>query len=150
MDYLISDRVLVSRKPGERFAERGVRLPSFYIHAPIEDAPAVSLLPAAQHGYVTFCSFNKPAKINERVLALWGEVLRAVPDSRLKLKFKNCFGNERVRERVLQGLQVDRGRVQFEITDTPQRNHLQLYQDVDIALDPFPFTGSTTTFEALW
>jgi protein O-GlcNAc transferase len=150
MGYLIADRVLVPRKPVERFAERVIRLPSFYIHAPIDDAPAVSGLAAAQHGYVTFCSFNNPAKINDRVLALWGEVLRAVPNSRLKLKFKNWFANKGVRERVLSGLQLDEDRIRFETADTAQQDHLRLYETVDIALDPIPFTGSTTTFEALW
>jgi predicted O-linked N-acetylglucosamine transferase (SPINDLY family) len=84
------------------------------------------------------------------VLALWGEVLRAVPGSRLKLKFKNWFANPSVRDRVLRGLRVEPDRIEFGLTDTVQSDHMALYADVDIALDPFPFTGSTTTFEALW
>jgi protein O-GlcNAc transferase len=150
MEYLIGDRILVPRRPVERFRERVIRLPSFYIHAPIEQAPAVSALPAVNRGYVTFGSFNNPAKVNDRVLALWGEVLRAVPESRLKLKFKNWFANLNVRDRVLHGLDVEPERIEFGLTDTMQNDHMALYADVDIALDPFPFTGSTTTFEALW
>jgi predicted O-linked N-acetylglucosamine transferase (SPINDLY family) len=150
MEYLIADRVLVPRRPAEKFTERVIRLPSFYIHAPIENAPAVAPLPALSQGYVTFGSFNNSAKVNDRVLALWGEVLRAVPNSRLKLKFKNWFANPTVRDRVLRGLKVEPDRIEFGLADTPQSDHMALYADIDIALDPFPFTGSTTTFEALW
>jgi protein O-GlcNAc transferase len=150
MQYLIADRVLVPSRPVERFTERVIRLPSFYIHAPIDNAPEVAVLPAAGRGYVTFGSFNNPAKVNDRVLALWGDVLRAVPHSRLKLKFKNWFANPGVYGRVLKGLGVDPDRVEFGLTDTAQSDHMALYAEIDIALDPFPFTGSTTTFEALW
>jgi predicted O-linked N-acetylglucosamine transferase (SPINDLY family) len=150
MEYLIADRVLVPRRPVERFTERVIRLPSFYIHAPIEQAPEVAALPAAGRGYVTFGSFNNPAKVNDRVLALWGEVLRAVPGSRLKLKFKNWFANPDIRNRVLGPLGQMAAQVDFVTTASDARAHLDLYSDVDIALDPFPFTGSTTAFEALW
>jgi protein O-GlcNAc transferase len=150
MEYLIGDRVLVPRRPEERFTERVIRLPSFYIHAPIEQAPAVSALPAVNRGYVTFGSFNNPAKVNDRVLALWGEVLRAVPGSRLKLKCKNWFDTASLRQRFLDRLGVAADRVEFDLTDRSIGDHLALYADIDIALDPFPFTGSTTTFEALW
>jgi predicted O-linked N-acetylglucosamine transferase (SPINDLY family) len=99
---------------------------------------------------VTFGSFNNPAKVNDEVLAAWGEVLRAVPGARLKLKFKNWFANQGLRERVLRGLGGEESRVEFVATEAPRGEHLALYHDVDVALDPFPFTGSTTTFEALW
>jgi protein O-GlcNAc transferase len=125
-------------------------LPSFYIHAPIAQAPDVAALPATSRGYVTFGSFNNPAKVNDRVLALWGEVLRAVPGSRLKVKFKNWFANPDIRQRVLGVLGEMADRVDFITEQSDVRAHLALYGDVDIALDPFPFTGSTTAFEALW
>ncbi|HEY3850374.1 MAG TPA: tetratricopeptide repeat protein, partial [Steroidobacteraceae bacterium] len=154
MEYLIADRVLVPRGPKvlekeERFSERVVGLPSFYIHAPL-GGPEVGPLPAAARGYVTFGSYNNPAKVNDEVLAVWGEVLRAVPGARLKLKFKNWFGNQGLRERVLRGLGSDGSRVEFVAAEAARGEHLALYHDVDVALDPFPFTGSTTTFEALW
>ena len=149
MDYLIADRVLVPRNTQERFSERVVALPSFYIHSPLA-GPEVGPLPAAARGHVTFGSFNNPAKVNDQVLALWGEVLRAVPGARLKLKFKNWFGNQGLRERVLRGLGNEASRVEFVTAEAGRGEHLALYHEVDIALDPFPFTGSTTTFEALW
>ena len=150
MDYLIADPVLAPRNGPERFAERVARLPSFYIHAPLDDAPDPGPPPGAARGYVTFGSFNNPAKLNDAVLAIWGEVLRAVPGARLALKFKNWFGNEGLRRRMLDRLGVDPGRVQFLARDADRMAHLASYREIDIALDPFPFTGSTTSFEALW
>ncbi|MBV8535211.1 MAG: tetratricopeptide repeat protein [Alphaproteobacteria bacterium] len=149
MGYLIADRVLVPRNTQERFSERVVALPSFYIHGTL-GGPEVEPLPAAGRGHVTFGSFNNPAKVNDQVLAIWGEVLRAVPGARLKLKFKNWFANQGLRERVLRGLGDERSRVEFVTAEAGRGEHLALYHDVDVALDPFPFTGSTTTFEALW
>ncbi len=149
MEYLIADRVLVPRRTEERFCERVVALPSFYIHAPLA-GPEVGPLPAAGRGHVTFGSFNNPAKVNDAVLALWGEVLRAVPGARLKLKCKNWFMNSSLKQRFLGALGVTPDRVEFDTVDRTLDDHLGLYNDVDIALDPFPFTGSTTTFEALW
>jgi protein O-GlcNAc transferase len=150
IEYLIADPVLVPRRHVERFSERVVRLPGFYVHAPLDDAPPVGALPAAQRGFTTFASFNNPSKLNDAVLSLWGEVLRAVPNSRLKLKYRDWFKNAGLRDRVLAEIGVERSRIVFVAEDAPAATHLGSYADVDIALDPFPFTGSTTTFEALW
>jgi predicted O-linked N-acetylglucosamine transferase (SPINDLY family) len=149
MEYLIADPVLVPRGAVERFSERVVRLPSFYIHAPLQ-GPEVGELPLRRRGYPTFGSFNNPAKVNQAVLRLWGEVLRAVPGARLKVKCKNWFANSTLRERFLTTLDVPAERVEFDTLERGLQDHLGLYHDVDVALDPFPFTGSTTTFEALW
>ena len=153
MDYLITDGNLSPRDTTEYFSERLIRLPTFYVHAPILDAPEVGPLPVQQKGYITFGSFNNPSKINESVVALWARVLNAVPDSRIVLKFQNVFDNESVRARYLKGFAthgVGQTRIDFGGAKEALSNHLARYQDIDIALDPFPFTGSTTTFEALW
>jgi protein O-GlcNAc transferase len=149
MDYLIADRVLVPRQTAERFSERVVALPSFYIHGTL-GGPEVGPLPAERNGYVTFGSFNNPAKVNDAVLGLWGEVLRAVPGARLKIKCKNWFANSGLQERFREKLGIAPDRIEFDMADRSIGDHLSLYNDVDVALDPFPFTGSTTTFEALW
>jgi predicted O-linked N-acetylglucosamine transferase (SPINDLY family) len=150
MDYLIGDPVLTPRGGAERFSERVVRVPRFYVHAPLEGSPGVGPAPSIGNGYVTFGSFNNPAKLNDGVLGLWGEVLRAVPGSRLQLKFKNWFGNAGLRERMIKGVGVAGERIRFGVEDVGTGAHVGLYNGIDIALDPTPFTGSTTTFEALW
>jgi protein O-GlcNAc transferase len=147
MDYLIADPVLVPRKPQEQFTERVVRLPWFYIHAPLAEV-AVGEPPSLRTGRVTFGSFNNPAKVSAEVLGLWRRVLEAVPGSVLRVRFKNWFGNAGLRARFEAGLGASR--VEFETSDAVLEEHLGSYNGIDVALDPLPFTGSTTTFEALW
>jgi len=151
MDYLISDRVLSPRHGGERFTERVLRLPRFYLHAPLESAPPVR--PRRAAGRPVFGCFNNPAKLSADCLALWGRVLTAVPEAALHLKFRNWYRSEALRQRVVRALGeagVGAERVVFGEDDRPGQHHLDAYNDIDVALDPFPFTGSTTTFEALW
>lgn len=153
MDYLIADAQLAPRNTQECFTERVVRLPTFYLHAPLVGMPDISPLPCQARGYVTFGSFNNPAKVNERVVALWSAVLKAVPGSKLLLKYKAAFGVPSVKARYLGlfeacGIPADRLILVGAMETLSQ--HLDRYSEIDIALDTFPFTGSTTTFEALW
>ena len=153
MDYLIADRSLVPRHAKEKFTERVVCLPTFYVHPPVREAPLSPVPPSAGDGRITFGSFNNPAKINESVVALWAQVLHGVADSRLLLKYFNAFMAPNVRSRYSglfrkHGIAEDR----LNLVDQPKdsrEHHLDRYNQIDIALDPFPFTGSTTTFEAL-
>jgi predicted O-linked N-acetylglucosamine transferase (SPINDLY family) len=153
MDYLITDITLSPRNTRERFTERLVRLPTFYLHDPISGAPELTPLPVQNIGHITFGSFNSPTKINEQVVALWAKVLHAVPNSRLVLKYLNFFSNPEIADRyrrlfVAQG--IDPERVDLIGERESPREHMRRYAQIDIALDPFPFTGSTTTFEALY
>ena len=150
MDYLIADPVLAPRPPTETFTERVVRLPYFYTHRPLEPAPDVGPLPMRAAGHVRFASFNNPTKIGDPVLGLWGRILERLPAARLKIKYKGLTASTQVRERIAAGIGAAARRIDFDPVDRPVQDHLRLYNDVDVALDPFPFNGSTTTFEALW
>ncbi len=102
---------------------------------------------------VTFGSFNNPAKLNDQVIALWAQVLAAVPASRLRLKFRALFGQEGLCRRIRAGFAahgIGGDRLDLVATASGLSDHMALYHGIDIALDPFPFKGSTTTFEALW
>jgi predicted O-linked N-acetylglucosamine transferase (SPINDLY family) len=154
MDYLIADRGLSPRRTAEKFTERVVCLPTFYLHAPMNDVPSFRVPPFIQNGMITFGSFNNPAKINEGVVALWARVLNGVRGSRLLLKYMGVFGVPSVRAHYVDlfrkhGIGEDR----LIISDPAKEErgkHLTHYASIDIALDTFPFAGSTTTFEALW
>ena len=153
MDYLIADRVLAPRDGTERFTERIVRLPHFYIHDPLEAAPPVKPLPLLAGGGVTFGCFNNPAKLSDDCLALWARVLKEIPQARLLLKFRNWYQSEVLRRRVAAAFEkggVSADRLTIIEADRPGVHHLDIYNEIDVALDPLPFTGSTTTFEALW
>jgi predicted O-linked N-acetylglucosamine transferase (SPINDLY family) len=137
----------------ERFAESLVRLPCLYNHATPSPSPPLVAPPSTSSGGVTFGSFNNPAKITPAVIALWAEVLRAVPGSRLLMKYLNRFSSPEVR-RLVRDRFVAHGiapeRVELRAGRLPRAAQLALLNEVDIALDPFPFNGCTTTFEALW
>jgi predicted O-linked N-acetylglucosamine transferase (SPINDLY family) len=153
VDYVLADARLVPRDTTERFVERVLRVPHLYIHDPMEAAPAIGPLPILKSGQPTFGCFNNPAKLSDECLALWARVLVAVPRARLLLRFRNWYGSRLLRERVLARLSaggVAADRIEILPADTPGIHHLDLYNRVDVALDSHPFTGSTTTFEALW
>jgi predicted O-linked N-acetylglucosamine transferase (SPINDLY family) len=151
IDYLISDWDMVPAKPRERFTERVIHLPNFYVHPQIEDAPDVVARPVSPRGDITFASFNNPSKLNDHVLRLWARILRAVPNSRLLLKYSNDVSPVRPHlEEFLAAEAIARERLHIAGRDERRASHLAAYAQVDVALDPFPFNGSTATFEALW
>ena len=151
MDYLVADRVLVPRDTTEKFTERVVCVPSFYVHAPIDGAPDISPPPCMDGRGVIFGSFSNPLKISDDVMALWAAILRRVPNSRLFLKYNDKLGPQRDRlQAALAGAGLAAERLVIGSRFDDSRQHLALYRDIDIALDPFPFAGSTSTFEALW
>ncbi len=153
MDAWITDPVLHPETTRELFTERLVRLPCFYLHEPPTDAPDPGPLPALSAGHITFGSCNNTSKHTPEVLALWAAVLKAVPNARLLLKYLNRYASLGLRRRieeVFAGHGVDPRRIEFVTGDVGRRDQLAVLRRVDIALDPFPFNGSTTTFEALW
>ncbi|MFN0134452.1 MAG: tetratricopeptide repeat protein [Phycisphaerales bacterium] len=150
--WRVVDRV--TDPPGEDHAtERLLRLdPPFLAYMGPEDAPEVSPPSAGASGHVTFGSFNSAPKINRGVVAAWAEVLRRTPGSRLLVKALE-FGDPGLRSEFperFEALGIDPGRVEV-MTQTPGASqHLALYGRLDIALDTFPYNGTTTTCEALW
>lgn len=152
MDYLITDhRQTVGADLG-LMTEQPVYMPGNYVTvSPLNEAPDVGPCPSDANSVVTFGCFNNLAKVNEPVIALWAKVLNAVPNSRLKLVTFD-LGDAAVRARIqamfaAHGVQADRldlvGRL-------PRKDLLAAYNDIDIALDTFPYSGGLTTLEALW
>jgi predicted O-linked N-acetylglucosamine transferase (SPINDLY family) len=100
---------------------------------------------------VTFGCFNNPAKITAEVLDTWGEILRRVPRARLVLKYRG-LGDETTRRRLGERLAaqgVEGGRLEMQEW-SPFREFLAAHDRIDLMLDPFPFSGSLTTCDALW
>lgn len=130
-----------------------VRLPhGFLCYQPPADAPSIAPAPAKAAGNVTFGSFNALTKMNESVLAAWADILRAVPGSRLMLK-NMVLRDPSTCERYLEFFAkegISRGRVELIGWAASPVDHLALYNRVDLALDTFPYNGTTTTCEALW
>ncbi|NQV82988.1 MAG: tetratricopeptide repeat protein [Rhodospirillales bacterium] len=152
MDYWLTDGYLNPADTTEQFTEDLYRLPVFYQYPPSEAAPPPGPPPATQAGCITFASFNNPAKVNAQVIALWAEVLKSVPGSTLLLKYKNWYAQPSLQGTVTERFKacgIAPGRVRFEAASDTFTQHMGRYGAVDIALDPFPFNGATTTFQAL-
>ncbi|MHC4743854.1 MAG: O-linked N-acetylglucosamine transferase, SPINDLY family protein [Planctomycetota bacterium] len=152
IDYRLTDAI-VNQEGSERFyTEDLVFLPESHLgYRPQDSAPPIGPLPALNNGYVTFGSFNNSCKINQGMIELWAEVLRANPNSRFLLKFGG--GADRtMRENYFaqfEGLGIGRGRIAV-YGYRPVPEHLLLYGQVDIALDAYPFNGCISTLEGLW
>ncbi|MGA2325873.1 MAG: tetratricopeptide repeat protein [Bryobacteraceae bacterium] len=135
------------------YTEKLVRLPrGFLCYAPPAGAPEVGDLPARKTGRVTFGSFNALPKVRPACVAVWSEILRRVPESRLILKSKGLADPE-ARQRIhalFAGQGIAEPRVELALTLPSHAHHLELYNSIDIALDTFPYHGTTTTCEALW
>jgi predicted O-linked N-acetylglucosamine transferase (SPINDLY family) len=156
MNYWLSDNVLhpkEERKECEKFTETIWRLPNFYNFKIPNKSPEVSALPANKNGYVTFVSFNRLCKINNDVLDLWCSVLNAIPGSKLILKYRNHLGDASLAETVQKQFYangVGKNLIELSNSEDEFNEHLTYYHQGDIALDTFPFSGATTTFQALW
>lgn len=153
IDYRLTDAEADPWDTEQRFTEALVRLPRcFLCYTPPLDAPEVAPPPHEARGYVTFACFNNLCKVNDAVLAVWARILGAVPGSRLLLKSKG-FANPEVRARVvgkLERLGVEGERVTCEPWTAARWDHLAAYGGADIALDTFPYAGTTTTCESLF
>lgn len=153
MDYIVSDRVLTPAGAEKAFTERVLRLPSFYIREAPDGDPAPGPLPMLQTGAITLGSFNNPLKITAPTLRLWARVLRAVPNARLLLSYYDRYASTDEQTRIVDHLRacgVVPDQLMFQGAAAATGGHLARYHDIDIALDPLPFSGSTTSFEALW
>ncbi len=138
-----------------RATEELVRLdPCFLCYRPSERAPAVDETSAASRNGAVFGSFNNVHKINEGVIALWAKTVAAVPGARLLLKEPGpAFSDPLFRDEIAAKFEragLARDRVEMLSNTAEVRDHLALYSRVDVALDPFPYNGTTTTCEALW
>jgi predicted O-linked N-acetylglucosamine transferase (SPINDLY family) len=152
VDYLITDLLHTPPQGRQAFTEIPFRLPRIRLcYAPPASAPEVGPLPALKNGFLTFGSFSHLSKLNRDVVNLWGRILCDVPNARLILKWRS-LEDAGVRQRVLQrfaelGVSADRLELRGHVEHAAM---MAEYNDLDLALDPFPYNGGLTTCEALW
>lgn len=151
IDCFVGDFLQTPVGTPQRYSEELVRLPDTRLcYRPPPGLPAVGPPPAQRNGHVTFGCINRLSKLNEPLVALWSEVLRAVPGSRLLLK-GTAYSSDEVRGAVRErfgrhGIAGER----LELRGfTDEARMMAEYGDVDVSLDPFPYNGSTTTCDAL-
>ncbi len=153
MDYIIADRHLIPSKMEGLYTERVARLgESFLCYQPQPGTPEVAPLPALANGYITFGSFNNLPKSSASCIDLWVRVLQAVPNSRLALmasSLADAGTRELFRQHfIVHGIADDR--IILLPPVTPLNRFLTEYGRIDIALDPIPYNGGTTSCEAMW
>ncbi|MFQ6022740.1 MAG: tetratricopeptide repeat protein, partial [Acidiferrobacterales bacterium] len=152
IDYLLSDRFETPPGSDRYFSEELVLMPNGYVcYKPPDYAPPVTQSPVLNRGYITFGCFNNLAKITPQVIALWAEILRGLPEARMKLQTRE-LNDAATRERYRaqfesHGIHGDRLELAGHV---PHQALLSNYSTIDIALDPFPYSGGLSTCEALW
>lgn len=151
-DGLIADPVEIPPEHDASYVERAIRLPDCYVcYQPPTSAPDVAPLPSETSGRFTFGCFNRPAKLNAEVGKAWARILAEVPDSRILMVYGG-LGETSTREAVYAVLErggVSRARVEL-VGESEQAKLLEAYGEVDLALDPFPYSAGVTTLEAMW
>ena len=149
MDYLISDKNLIYEDEHDLYSEKILYLPNIWnCHAGLNFERNYLSTPLISNKFITFGSFNNFNKINEKVIKTWATILKNINGSKLILKsstkkeielFKNTLKKFDVLNSVV-----------FLPTAKFFQDHLKLYENIDIALDTFPYNGVTTSFEAIW
>lgn len=151
IDYILADRWTVLPGEEDYLTETVWRLPeTLWCLTPPELDAGPSALPALATGRITFACFNRLEKINDEVVALWARVLRSVPGSLLLLKTP-LLKHDETRQRMVARFAlhgIGRDRLILE-GPSSRADHLAAYRRVDIALDPFPYPGATTSVEGL-
>lgn len=155
MDYRLTDEVADPiERPSDRFCtEKLIRLADGFIcYRPPGEAPAVAPLPALTNGYITFGCFNMLPKIQDVMISAWCDILHKTPNSRLILKnhYLRDIPTAQRLSRKFAHYGIKNDQLLLLSSDPDTASHLAHYNQVDIALDTFPYNGTTTTCEALW
>jgi len=149
IDYLLADAVTIPPAVRHLFAEKVYDLPSLIT---IERPPVIkpSPLPMLRNGHVTFGMFNRTDKISEPALQLWSKLMAALPGSMMVVKnpsmSDSLLRDGLIARFVAHGIPADRVRC---LGKTTRLEHLAMFADIDIALDPFPQNGGISTWEPL-
>lgn len=153
VDYRITDLWADRADAEDLHTEQLVRLPGgFLCFGAPQDTPEVGDLAALQAGRVTFGSFNNRAKVTLKVVEIWAQILNSVPHAKLLLKNHSFADRRTCRElhAAFRQFGVEEQRIELLSYVRSYNEHLDIYNQVDIGLDTFPYNGTTTTCEAMW
>jgi len=147
MDYRLTDNYLDPPGGDESiYSEKSFRLArSYWCYQPPREAPPVGTQPLQKNGFVTFGCLNNFCKLNPKVISVWARILRAVPNSRLRVH--SPVGSHR--QNFLDAIGIDPSRISF-VEKLGANAYFAAYNDIDVALDTFPYPGGTTNYDALW
>ncbi len=150
MDYIITDPNLIYKNEKNLYSEEILYLPEIWnCHCGFDFERKENPPPFIKNKYITFGTFNNPAKMTDNVLDCWSNILKKVKGSKLIIK---CANKRKKFDRIEKIFEKNGvlGSVTFYYRIDKLEDHLNLYREIDVALDTFPYNGVTTSFEAIW
>jgi protein O-GlcNAc transferase len=153
IDYIIGDHYSTPKNDSKNYVEKILQLPEIWSclsTSDIKNIPTAST-PALKNNYITFGCFNNLNKINKNLINIWSRILYQIPNSKIFLKnsqFSINVNKDNIL-RVFEENKIKPERIILE-SDSPRNKFLNNYNNVDIALDTFPYNGGTTSFELSW
>ena len=149
MDYIFADENLIFKDEEKYYTEKVIKLKNIWnTHIGFDFERAKLSTPANKNGYVTFGSFNNFNKISDETIETWGSILKKISNSKLLLKSSTNLNIDVLIKKFEQiGIKKQ---IKFISRTEKFSDHLNNYNEIDIALDTFPYNGVTTTFEAIW
>ena len=149
MDYIISDHNLILKNEQNLYSEEILYLPSIWnCHSGFDIKREQVKPPMIKNNFITFGSFNNLDKINDETVIVWSEILRKIKNSKLMIKSSINRNNNRLNKLFSDNGVIDS--IIFIDRKKEFEDHMNLYRQIDIALDTFPYNGVTTSFEAIW
>ena len=153
IDYFIGSKHLNPKHEDSHYVEQIYRLPEIsQCFTPPDFNVLVKDLPAIKNNFITFGCINKLTKVNDDVIKLWSKILLSIPNSKIFLKNKDLDDSKTVSNIVekFKKNNINKEKLIFEGKSSNRKELLDTYNKIDIALDPFPFQGNTTSIEAIW
>ena len=150
IDYFLTDKIREPNDPDQLFTEKTIMMPHGACCYSAINAPDVSPGPVANNGFITLGSTHRLEKISPQTMKLWAWVMTAVPDAKL-LMFRDTLRSSTLREQTKQMLLesgINTGRVRFG-WELPEQ-HLDVYSEIDILLDVFPWGSGTIAYDSMW
>lgn len=149
MDYLVSDRNLIFENEKKLYREKIIYMPNIWnCHSGFNFERERIKSNVNRTDYITFGSFNNFNKISLKVINVWSQILKKIPNSKLILKSSSPIHKGFLKKKFSENNVLNSVVFFSKIQDF--KSHLNLYKKIDIALDTFPYNGVTTSFEAIW
>ena len=152
IDYLIADKNVISEDEESWYPEKIIKMPDIWnVHSGMDFDRKFNESPVVKNDFFTFGSFNNFHKISDEVIETWSKILQKNDRAKLLLK-SSSFGNhdKKLKEKFKKYGVDQRVEILSKANYPFKKDHLEVYKNIDLALDTFPYNGVTTTFEALW
>ena len=151
IDYLIADKNVISEDEENWYPEKIIKMPDIWnVHSGMDFDRKFNKSPVIKNDFFTFGSFNNFHKISDEVIETWSKILQKNDRAKLVLKSSSFCNNETLKEKFKKFGVDQRVEILSKKNYPFKKDHLEVYNNIDLALDTFPYNGVTTTFEALW